>query len=188
MAWLNPSDPEKSLSGPGSSLSYNKNTYIPFIKKFITDHNIKTIVDFGCGNFLCGEAIYNDLDISYIGYDVYHKIIDENRQSYKQYNFMHMDIIKDKSKAFGADLCILKDILQHWPLKDIYDFLDFLVTSKRYKYILICNCSHNAQHNSDTYLGGYRTLHSSTLPLKKYNPIPLYSYDTKEVSCIYVTF
>ena len=33
-------------SGEGSALNYNKDSYVPFLKKFITDNNIKTIVDF----------------------------------------------------------------------------------------------------------------------------------------------
>jgi hypothetical protein len=40
-------------SGDGSSLNYNINTYVPFLKKFITDNNIKNIVDLGCGDFIC---------------------------------------------------------------------------------------------------------------------------------------
>ena len=38
-------------SGGGSDLDYNKDTYVPFLKKFIVDNNIKNIVDLGCGDF-----------------------------------------------------------------------------------------------------------------------------------------
>ena len=48
-------------SGLGSSLEYNKDHYIPFLQNFIKTHNIKTVVDLGCGDFVCGKMIYNNL-------------------------------------------------------------------------------------------------------------------------------
>ena len=39
-----------TLFGGGSDLDYNKDTYVPFLKKFIVDNNIKNIVDLGCGD------------------------------------------------------------------------------------------------------------------------------------------
>ena len=66
--WGNNKNNEYSgSSGNGSSIKYNKNTYIPFLKNFISTNDIKTIVDLGCGDFLCGSLIYNDLDITYTG-------------------------------------------------------------------------------------------------------------------------
>ena len=58
-AWGNNQNVEYSgSSGDGSLIEYNKDTYVPFLKKFITDNNIKTIVDLGCGDFQCGKLIY----------------------------------------------------------------------------------------------------------------------------------
>jgi len=75
-------------SGGGSDISYNKDTYIPFLKKFIVDNNIKTIVDLGCGDFKCGKLLYDDLDISYTGYDAYKKIIDYHLKNYSLQNIL----------------------------------------------------------------------------------------------------
>ena len=36
-------DEYKGSSGEGSDINYNKDNYIPFLKKFITDNNIKNI-------------------------------------------------------------------------------------------------------------------------------------------------
>ena len=49
-------------SGGGSALDYNKDTYVPFLKKFILDNNIKNIIDLGCGDFRCGKLIYDELE------------------------------------------------------------------------------------------------------------------------------
>ena len=59
----------KGSSGSGSDINYNINTFVPFLKQFIVDNNIKNVVDLGCGDFRCGKLIYDDLDILYTGYD-----------------------------------------------------------------------------------------------------------------------
>jgi hypothetical protein len=60
-------------SGGGSDLKTNKDSYIPFLKRFILEKQIKIIVDLGCGDFRCGPSIYDDLDVLYTGYDTYKK-------------------------------------------------------------------------------------------------------------------
>jgi len=173
-------------SGPGSSIDYNKDNYIPFVKKFITDNNIKHIVDLGCGDFRCGSLIYDDLDILYTGYDVYNKVIDYNSTHYPlpKYYFTHLDFCNNKNSIVNGDLCILKDVIQHWSLDNIYAFLDYLVEHKKFKYILICNCCNQLQDNTDIANGDFRQLSCGFFPLKKYNPIKLFNYHFKEVSVI----
>ena len=71
--WGNNNNSEyKGSSGGGSYIEYNKDTYVPFLKKFIINHNIKDVVDLGCGDFVCGKLIYDDLDIKYTVYDQWH--------------------------------------------------------------------------------------------------------------------
>lgn len=178
----------KGSSGGGSNIEYNKTTYIPFVKMFIESNGIKTVIDLGCGDFRCGPLIYNDLDILYTGYDTYSKVVEYNATQHAapKYTFRHLDICNKKEEIGKADLCILKDVIQHWPLKDIYEFLDYLVESKRFKYILITNCYVNAADNTDIAMGEWRSLSSTCLPLKKYSPQSLYKYDTKEVSVIVI--
>jgi hypothetical protein len=174
----------KGSSGGGSDIEFNINTYVPFITKYIIDNNIKTIVDLGCGDFRCGPLIYNDLtNITYYGYDAYNGVILHNKrnQASPKYNFFHLDFFNKKEDIVSADLCILKDVLQHWPTKDIYTFLDYIVQSKKFKHILICNCRNQTNDNMDIHIGGWRPLSFKFLPLKKYNAIRLYKYHTKEV-------
>ena len=161
-------------------------SYIPFLKKFIIDKNIKKIVDLGCGDFKCGNSIYDDLDIIYTGYDAYKKIIDYNSKKYSKskYTFEHLDFCYKKENIEGGDLCILKDVLQHWSLNNIYAFLDYLTETKKFKYVLIINCCNQSQDNTDINIGECRGLSCNYLPLKKYNPTKLYYYNTKEVSLI----
>ena len=56
---------------------------------------------------------------------------------------------------------------------------------KKFKYILIINCCNDACDNSDIKKNGsWHALSCDFLPLKKYNPIKLCNYDTKEISLI----
>ena len=178
----------KGTSGHGSSIKYNLSTYIPFIKQFIIENNITTIVDLGCGDFRCGPYIYNKLNVTYHGYDAYNKVIEYINthliNNNNKYTFTHLDFYNNKESIKSADVCILKDVLQHWSLQDIYNFLDYLTINKLFKYIIICNCSTDAKDDTNITTGDFRTLSANKFPLKKYSPQIIYTYDTKEVSVI----
>jgi len=173
-------------SGPGSALHFNKDTYIPFLQKFIIDNGIKHVTDLGCGDFRCGSALYDDLDITYSGYDTYKKVIDYNssQHSLPKYKFTHLDFLNNKEDIANGELCIIKDVLQHWSLTNIITFLDYLIDSKKFKTILIVNCSQRAQDNIDINDGEWRSLSCAFLPLSKYNGKIVFTWDTKEVSVI----
>jgi len=181
----NNNDLYNGSSGGGSFIEFNKYTYVPFLKKYILNNNIKNIVDLGCGDFKCGKLIYDDLDILYTGYDTYEKIIDYNlkQHSLPKYSFIHLDFYDKKESIINGDLCILKDVLQHWKMDEIYTFLDYLVENKLFKYILICNCCDQREDNPNNN-NRCASLSSIFFPLKKYNPVKLYSYNGKEVSVI----
>lgn len=172
-------------SGGGSDISYNSK-YIAFLNYFIQEKEIQTVVDLGCGDFRCGPNIYDDLDIQYTGYDTYKKIINYNSKLNEKpkYTFYHLDFSNEKEKIANGDLCILKDVLQHWSLQNIYDFLDFLTEKKKFKYILIINCCNQKEDNTDIQDGDARPLSCEFLPLKKYNPQKIMNYQTKEISMI----
>lgn len=175
-------------SGGGSDIDYNRYTYVPFLRNFITENEIKTVVDLGCGDFRCGKLIYEDLDISYTGYDAYKKVVEYNTKTHspEKYTFHHLDFCNYKEEIVGADMCILKDVIQHWCLESIYKFLDYLFIEKKFKYILICNCCQQFVDNTDIPDGSWRQLSCDYFPLKRYGPVKLFNYATKEVSVIKV--
>jgi hypothetical protein len=173
----------KGSSGTGSDIEYNNKTYVPFLKNFIKENNIKSVVDLGCGDFRCGHIIYDDLDVKYIGYDAYKMVVEYNRTRYdpSKYTFINLDFNGKKEEIVGGDLCILKDVIQHWSNNSITTFLDYLTESKKFKYILITNCGRQIR-DIDIRDGDYRELSCAYMPLKKYNLEKLYNYHSKEVS------
>lgn len=173
-------------SGQGSSVEFNMDCYIPFLKTFITEKKIETVADLGCGDFRCGKAIYDDLNVAYTGYDAYKKVIDYNKTQHEtpKYSFTHLDFFNYKEHIAPAELCILKDVIQHWALHSIYTFLDYLVEQKKFKYILICNCGRQTEDNPNIETGDYRHLSCDYLPLKKYNAVKTFEFKGKEVSVI----
>jgi hypothetical protein len=174
-------------SGGGSDVNVNKDTYVPFLKNFIINNNIKNVVDLGCGDFRCGKLIYDDLDVKYTGYDTYKKVVDYNlkQHSLPKYSFIHLDFFNKKESIINGELCILKDVIQHWKMDEIYTFLDYLIENKVFKYILLCNCCNQKEDNPENE-GRSTPLSCDFFPLKKYNPVKLYKYHTKEVSVIYI--
>jgi len=174
-------------SGTGSSIEYN-HEYIKFLIQFIRTNNIKKVTDIGCGDFRCGPSIYDTLNIEYTGYDAYRKIIEYNSSQHlsPKYTFIHLDACNNKEMIQGGELCILKDIIQHWSVNNIYSFLDYLVSSKKFKFILIINCCQQRIDNPIGNDGEYIELNCNFLPLKKYNPKRLFNYANKEISIIEV--
>lgn len=173
-------------SGSGSDIQYNK-LYIQILRFLILSNDIKSIVDLGCGDFKCGPLIYNDLNLNYTGYDAYKKLVENHIQEYKnhsKYTFIHSDFYSQKENIISADLCILKDVIQHWSLEKIYTFMDYITQSKKFRFILIVNCANQLEHNTDILDGNWRALNSNLFPLRKYNPICVGFYQTKQISII----
>ena len=183
-------------SGLGSAIWYNKKTYIPFIHKFLKKYKIKSVVDLGCGDFRIGLLLYGKAKIDYTGYDAYKGVIDYNNDKFKEhkhFHFIHSDFtsVKDRENINNADLCIIKDVLQHLPNDIIIKFMDYIVKSHKFKYILLINCYNTTPENTKDYrkdiVGGeFSSLSALRYPLNKYDAKVIYKWDTKEVSLIKV--
>jgi mannosyltransferase OCH1-like enzyme len=177
------------IKGSGSG-SYIKNTtiYNKCIIDFIQKNNINCITDIGCGDWQSSYLIYEHLNnIDYLGIDCVHSVIETNKKNHPNYKFLSFDILCNINLIRDSELYIIKDVLQHWKLMDIYNFLDKLVT-KNFKYIIITNNGNQLYDNLElvTHIGNGRGLHSNFLPLKKYNAELLLDYfgDENKHMCI----
>ena len=71
----------ESLCGSGSHMS-NASDVIDFIQKTIDKHNIKSILDLGCGDWNWFKEINFSKNINYIGWDCDKEMIESNEQKY----------------------------------------------------------------------------------------------------------
>lgn len=147
-------------SGGGSSPE-NTVEYRKFLQKFLRDYDIKTVLDYGCGDWGFSHLI-DWSGIHYIGYDCVESVIWKNQRKYTDHNIRF--ISQPKLIEF-ADLMIVKDVFQHWANEQITNFLD---QYKFFKYILITNTQ--GETECDIQPGQCRGLSAKFEPLKKYNP------------------
>lgn len=170
-------------SGGGSTIEFNSKEYIPFMRSFIKHNDVTSVVDLGCGDWQCSEHIYRDTDVKYTGYDAYKKVVDANTLKHPKYSFVHLDILNNVDKICDGDLCILKDIIQHWTVAEINSFLSEIIAKKKFRYILVINsCDQKYDNQEDKDRS--RPLSCKYLPLKSYTQNILLRYNDKEVSLI----
>ena len=152
-------------SGGGSTIK-NTVVYRRYLQRFLKIKHIKTIIDYGCGDWQSTQLINFD-GIEYLGIDCVDSVIEKNIINYEQDNitFLVLDEMKDFF-SYTADLLILKDVLQHWTIDEINYFLTNV--KDNFKFILITNSSHQTVDNEE-YNNRSRPLSANFEPLKTYN-------------------
>lgn len=125
-----------STSGTGSHKAEIVDPYVNVVKKVITDNNIKTVADLGCGDFAIGSQIIDYCE-SFRAYDISNIILERNRSKYKHPNlkFYKLDLSKDELPH--ADMAFVRQVLQHLSNENIKNFVHQLNTSKKFKYLLL---------------------------------------------------
>lgn len=83
--------------------------YIAYTRNFVREHQIKTVVDLGCGDARLGRAITDGFDVEYVGVDVVPTITRAPERPGEL--FLCADIVKDPLPA--GDLCLIAHVLQH---------------------------------------------------------------------------
>lgn len=96
-------------SGTGSRYTKDNIKLVNKINDIIKQENIKTVCDFGCGDFQIMKHIDFE-DIQYTGIDIVDNVIKQNINLYKCDN---IDFKNIPNKVENYDLVIIKDVLQH---------------------------------------------------------------------------
>lgn len=143
-------------SGSGSTLREGV-PFIQYIQHFLDTHDIASIVDLGCGDFVLGKEIDWQRRL-YTGVDVVRQVVERNKVLYETetISFLPLDIVGEELPP--ADLLICKDVLMHLPIHAIVQVLEKM---KQYKYCILVNDFENSryrQSNIEIPLGGYRPL------------------------------
>lgn len=146
--------PSDFYSGPGSYADELVNPYVSLVKELVSEKEIKTIADLGCGDFNVGSRIA-PLVIEYIGCDIVPELIRRNKKLFgnTRCRFVRLDIVKDDLPA--ADLCLIREVFQHLSNEEVMKVLPKL---RQYKYILITETIKRNEegHNKDILHGSYR--------------------------------
>jgi 2-polyprenyl-3-methyl-5-hydroxy-6-metoxy-1,4-benzoquinol methylase len=114
----------ESKSGPGSSL-HNNQKLLSMMYDFFKNSNIKSILDYGCGDFNWMKHFDFESIEKYLGVDIVEEMIIQNRENYEteKIKFKKLNIIDDYIKEkFDAILC--KDVLFHLSYEDALSVID----------------------------------------------------------------
>jgi SAM-dependent methyltransferase len=124
-----------SSSGHGS---YEENTVLfrGYLSEVIAKYNIKSILDLACGNFVSVKDIIANNNIKYIGADISIKIIEHNKKTYPEQEFICLDAITSDLSQYNCDLIIFRHVIQHLNYTDAQKAIDNIYTSKS-KYLFI---------------------------------------------------
>jgi SAM-dependent methyltransferase len=98
-------------SGPGSD-DFVGTEYARVVKEYIRKHNIKSVVDIGCGDFRVARQFIT-ADVDYTGIDVVPDLIANNQKLYGAPNIRFKNIDVTKESIPDADLCTIRQVLQH---------------------------------------------------------------------------
>ena len=119
-------------SGPGSD-DHVGIEYAKAIREYIKLHNIRSIVDIGCGDFRIAKQFISN-DIQYIGIDVVPDLIENNQKLYGNANIEFRCIDATKGNLPDADLCLIRQVLQHLSNAHIVQILS---KCKQYKHLVV---------------------------------------------------
>ena len=152
--WGNAPNGRQYCSGLGTTDS-NTAKYIEILTNFINEFEIKSIFEIGCGDFTIMNSVLNQFDISYSGSDIVKSLIEHLSSSFGNENikFIQMDAVNSE-KYPVADLCIIRQVLQHLSNEQIAEILGRI---RKYKYVIITeHLPLNPTHkNVDKDTGGY---------------------------------
>ena len=124
----------KYCSG-GGTIDSNVKNYKKFLIDFIKEKKINSIFEIGTGDFRIMESVLKQVSVNYIGSDIVKELIDYLSLNYsnEKINFLHLNAITHQ-KLPTADLCIIRQVLQHLSNSQIIKILE---KTNQYKYVLI---------------------------------------------------
>jgi SAM-dependent methyltransferase len=151
--------------GSGSGSQYkNVIEYVNFLSNFMNFNDVKSVVDFGCGDWSFSQYI-NWSNIEYTGLDVSSFIIERNKKLYEKNNIKFLQF-QDVAQIRGGDLIIIKDVFQHLSNKLISLYLDHF--KKMFRYLLVTNDDFpDSSTNSEINLGEWRALRLDLPPFNE---------------------
>ncbi len=153
-------DGAEYFSGTGTH-DENVLKYIDAVVGLIGTNNIKSVFEIGCGDFSITKQVLNQVDVEYTGADVVADLVLHLQKKYgnEKANFIHFDAIIAQNYP-DADLCIIRQVLQHLSNSQISQILK---KTRKSKYIIVTEHVpvEPREINGDKTLGGYIRLQNN---------------------------
>jgi Methyltransferase domain len=108
-------------------------TYVAFLRNFIKERQVKSIVEIGCGDFAVGRQYADDVQ-SYLGVDVSAFVIERNKAAFGREGVSFECADASEQDFPRSDLCIIRQVLQHL---DNAAIVRILARSKAHGYVLV---------------------------------------------------
>src|SRR5258705_7397468 len=149
-------------SGGGSNAHYTIE-YRAFLENFIRLNQVRSIVDIGCGDWQFSRFLNLD-GIHYRGFDLVESVIEQNSKRFETAHIEFAIMPEDYAALPGADLLIIKDVLQHLPNAQVLRFYSDVFP--KYRACLITNSFRklNTRANVDIRPGEFRCLDLKAAP------------------------
>jgi len=150
---------DQNTSGTGDII--NNLPFFLFIEKFLNLQRIKTMLDFGCGDWSLMRCVLLPEGINYIGLDVVQSVIQNNNKYKKEQKIEFYTIGNDyleikNNERYHTELLLVKNVFENWPLEKVQDFLNNVLHN--FQYILL-SCYYNPSgYNANTPMGWFHTL------------------------------
>lgn len=103
--------PGEYSSGAGSDDEHAR-SYATAIRGFIEEHDVRTVVDVGCGDFRVGQALLAP-GVRYVGVDVVEGLIARNQALHGRPGVEFRCVDATTEPLPEGDLCLVRQVLQH---------------------------------------------------------------------------
>ena len=143
------------------------------LPEFMQRHSIGSLLDAPCGDFHWMRHIAWPSGFRYVGADIVHDLIVENRKKYPTAEFMELNVLSDPLPT--VDSWLARDLMIHFPDDAVWAALDqFRRSSIGY---LLATTYPNAPHNIDIKFGQVRHLNLCAPPFTLPQPFEILRED-----------
>ncbi|SDE95345.1 hypothetical protein SAMN05216337_104041 [Bradyrhizobium brasilense] len=165
------SDNEWGYGSGVGSLPLNNIDYMKFLRTFIEANDIRSIVDFGCGDWQFSRFISWE-NVTYTGFDIVESVVAQNQSSFGRAN-VSFRVFETGTELPIADLLICKDVFQHLSNRSIQRYLPAF--KEKHRFLLITNDDWPAENllNSEIEDGEWRPIRLDREPFSEIAPIVL---------------
>jgi hypothetical protein len=143
------------------------------LPKFVLHHSVQSLLDAPCGDFHWMRHVHWPSGFRYVGGDIVHDLIIENRRKYPDVDFLELDVLCDSLP--DVDAWLARDLMIHFPDEAVRTAINqFRKSTVRY---LLATTYPNARQNSDIRYGQVRHLNLCAPPFSLPPPFEILPED-----------